>query len=391
MEQIHERQLRETAGRETILRFRMQFQAAAFAALEILGGKDVDRVYCDYQEDFVVRRTTEEGTSYHFFQVKTKERLNRQWTLLEVFALKKREKKEQVNPIEKLQAMRDSIAGKLFAHTIEFEDQCRAVTILSNVHFDDEVLEAIKEVRAGESSKKYVAEFIDKFHEAFSNGLSLTADEVDAARGKLTLESGVQYLGETLEPFTNAARHAIWKHSEIDLRPHEIDEIAHSLVDLVAVKSCARIASIKKENLDKAVSIELRDLLQVLSISTPVYETLRKGEDPAVIKTASILQRQLKAAGASETAIETASRLKVEWDVWLRTNRHIFTEIALETLWQEIETACQNWLLAGGRLANLRQLLKGMMQQDWRREFPTLNEDMLFGAVMAAMVRRGAR
>lgn len=64
MDTIHEKPLRETAGRNTISRFRMQFQAAAYAALEILSGKEVDRVYCDYHDDFVVRRTVGGAVEY---------------------------------------------------------------------------------------------------------------------------------------------------------------------------------------------------------------------------------------------------------------------------------------------------------------------------------------
>jgi hypothetical protein len=44
---FHEKPPREVVGRNTLTRFRMQFQAAAYAALEILKGKEVDRVYCD--------------------------------------------------------------------------------------------------------------------------------------------------------------------------------------------------------------------------------------------------------------------------------------------------------------------------------------------------------
>lgn len=44
MDIIHEKVPRETVGRDTMVRFRMQFQAAAFAALEILNGKEVDRI-----------------------------------------------------------------------------------------------------------------------------------------------------------------------------------------------------------------------------------------------------------------------------------------------------------------------------------------------------------
>src|SRR6185295_16849069 len=89
VDQIHATPPRETAGRETVLRFRMQFQAAAYAALEILVGGEVDRVYCDYQDDFVVRRSVAGVVEYHFFQVKTKGKANQQWDVAEVFALKK--------------------------------------------------------------------------------------------------------------------------------------------------------------------------------------------------------------------------------------------------------------------------------------------------------------
>jgi len=91
MDIIHEKAPRETVGRETTNRFRMQFQAAAFAALEILRGKEVDRVYCDYHDDFVVRRNVGGSIEYHFFQVKTKGRANQQWKIDEIFSLKKRE------------------------------------------------------------------------------------------------------------------------------------------------------------------------------------------------------------------------------------------------------------------------------------------------------------
>ncbi len=217
--QIHENPPRETAGRETILRFRMQFQAAAFAALEILSGNDVDRVYCDYHDDFVVRRTSTAGVNYHFFQVKTKAKLNKQWTLLEVFALKKT---GALDTDEKLQEIRDSIAGKLFAHTIQFGDQCREVTILSNVHFEDEVLGAIAALQVGSSTKRYVTRFLDSFEKIFSPSKTLTAEEAQAARAKFSIEAGVHHIGETLESFTNAARTAVWTHSEIDLRPQEV-------------------------------------------------------------------------------------------------------------------------------------------------------------------------
>lgn len=132
MDTIHDKAPREIIGGDTTARFRMQFQAAAYATLEILSGKEVDRVYCDYQDDFVVQRNAGGSIEYHFFQVKTKGKANQQWKVVEVFSIKKTGK---LDTEKKLAAIRDSIAGKLFVHTIMFGEQCREVTLLSNVLF----------------------------------------------------------------------------------------------------------------------------------------------------------------------------------------------------------------------------------------------------------------
>lgn len=387
MDIIHEKAPRETVGRETTNRFRMQFQAAAFAALEILRGKEVDRVYCDYHDDFVVRRNVGGSIEYHFFQVKTKGRANQQWKIDEIFSLKKR---ENLDSQEKLVAVRNSIAGKLFVHTIEFGEQCREVTVLSNVHFHDDVLEVRDGLTSGKSNRAYVTQFIEKFCEIFSPSEPLSEDELKAARSKLSFLQA-PYLGETLEPFADAARNAIWKHSEIDLHKHEVDEIANSLVNLVESKSCAPIDGLTKEKIDLITGVGLSDLLKVLSISTTVYKNLLDGGDPAAIKAASILQRQLKAAGAPESMIETASRAKVSWDVWLRTARHTFPEFDLELLLDDIDAKCKAWILSGSALGDLRKQVEEVLKSDLAKKFPPLDIDLLLGGFCASIVRRASR
>jgi len=387
MDIIHEIAPRETVGRETTNRFRMQFQAAAFAALEILSGKDVDRVYCDYHDDFVVRRNLGGSIEYHFFQVKTKGRANQQWTVGEIFSLKK---KGNLDTEEKLAAVRDSIAGKLFVHTIHFGELCRGVTVLSNVHFHDEVFEVKDHLKDGKSNRAYITQFIEKFGEIFSPGVTLSEDQLKAARSRLTFLQ-VSHMGETLEPFADAARSAIWRHSEIDLHKHEVDEIANSLVSLVESKSCAPISGLTKEKIDLITGVGLDDLLKVLSISTTVYQNLLNGGDPAAIKAASILQRQLKAAGAPDSMIEAASVAKVSWDVWLRTARHTFPEFDLELLLNDIETKCSAWVLSGSALGDLRIKIDEVLKSDLAQKFPPLDIDLLFGGFCASIVRRASR
>lgn len=387
MDIIHDKMPRETVGRETTNRFRMQFQAAAFAALEILTGKDVDRVYCDYHDDFVVRRNCGGTIDYHLFQVKTKGRPNQQWKVDEIFSLKK---KGNLDTEEKLTAVRDSIAGKLFVHTILFGEQCREVTVLSNVHFHDDVFEVKDHLKDGNSNRAYITQFIEKFGDIFSPGVPLSEEQLKAVRSRLSLLQ-VSHLGETLEPFADAARNAIWKHSEIDLQKHEADELANSLVSLVESKSCAPISGLTKEKIDLVTGVGLDDLLKVLSISTTVYQNLLSGGDPAAIKAASILQRQLKAAGAPESMIETASRAKVSWDVWLRTARHTFPEFDLELLLNDIDSKCRAWILSGSALGDLRNKIDEVLKSDLAQKFPPLDIDLLLGGFCASIVRRASR
>ena len=386
---IHDKAPRETIGRDTASRFRMQYQAAAYAALEILSGKDVDRVYCDYQDDFVVRRTSKGVVEYHFFQVKTKGgRGNQQWSVGEVFSLKK---KGKLDTEEELGPVRNSIAGKLFLHTVEYREQCREITILSNVHFDNDVYEVNADLAAGTSDKKYIQQFIAKFSEVIRPKTPLTPAELEAARKKLTLHPNVQYIGETLEAFTVAASHAIWKHSEIDLQKHEMEEIAKSLVSLVGAKSCEPIASQSKDAIDLITGVGLEDLLNVLSISTQVYNNLLAGQDSLAIKTASILQRTLEAAGASQPMIELASQEKVAWDVWVRTARHTYPDFKLNLLLEEIDSKCQDWLLAGGKTSHLDSFVITLSSTPLAKYFQTLTEDLIFGGFCAAIVRRATR
>lgn len=388
MDIIRDKVPREVVGRNTISRFRMQFQAAAYAALEILSGKEVDRVYCDYHDDFVVRRTCTGGVEYHFFQVKTKGKANQQWDIDEVFALKK---KGELDTAEKLEAIRNSIAGKLFLHTIEFGDQCREVTILSNVHFKDEVHDVVADLSAGTSSKKYIRQLIEKFADIVSPDSRLSDSQVEAARRKLSLLANVQHIGDTLEAFGIAAHNAIWRHSEIELRQDEVERIARSLVTLVEEKSCAPISGASKIDIDLATGVGLEDLLKVLSISTQVYQTLLQGGDPAAIKAASVLQRTLKEVGATESMIEAASRAKVSWDVWVRTARHTFPDLTFNILLEEIDKACKAWLLSGGALADLEDFSQKVLDSAIGRKISSLNIDLVFGAFCAAIVRRATR
>ncbi len=52
---LHEVSPRENSGRDTIARYQSQFRAAAYESLSLLEDDVLDRVYCDYQDDYIAQ------------------------------------------------------------------------------------------------------------------------------------------------------------------------------------------------------------------------------------------------------------------------------------------------------------------------------------------------
>ena len=359
----------------------MQFQAAAFAALEILEDNGVDCVYCDYHDDFVVRRTVDGRATYHFFQVKTKRKANHQWDLMEIFAYKKRGQRADKDSFGRI---RSSFAGKLLMHGIVFDEACTEVTLLSNVHFTDDVMTVVDECR-GRTPKSKCATFLA---ENFSAIFTVEPDRTTPVLSKLSLCAAVPYIADDREVFSSAARAAIYKYSEVDLSFHETNDIANSLVDLVYQKSREPLGEIQPPDLQAHIGIALDDLLRVLSISRSVYDALRGGEDPKALRTASILQRWLKAAGATDEMVEYATRSKVGWDGWVRRVRHIYTPFDMNFLLDRVDKLYVRWMLGVSDFATLHALLGELSAEPICTKFEGLSLELLLGAVCSVGVRR---
>ncbi|NUA32187.1 dsDNA nuclease domain-containing protein [Cupriavidus basilensis] len=377
----------EDVGRDTVSRFDMQFQAAAYAALQILEGEGIDCVYCDYHDDFVVRKQVDGKTTYHFFQVKTKKKLNHQWTLAEVFALKSRGQKNDAPSLKKVCA---SFGGKLLMHAVVFDDSCSEATLLSNVHFDDGVVDAVDALRC-----RLPACAASKFlSENFSAIFTLSAgddEKVPAFLSKLSLRPAVHYIGKEREAFANAARTAIYRYSEIDLDFYETERIANGLVDLAYRKSRTPLEGVVPEDIAKRVGIELDDLLEILCISRGAYDALQSGVEEKVLKQASLIQRWLKHAGARDDMIEFASRQKANWDIWLRNARHTYLPIDLSLLLDRIDKLYARWAQSGEGFPFLNTLLTELAGEEEILAFEGLDRGLLFGAVSAVVVRRSSR
>jgi len=362
----------------------MQFQAAAFAALEILEGKDVTCVYCDFHEDFVVRREKNGEVSYHFYQVKTKGKLNHQWNLLEIFSLKKKGNKWSDEELKKL---RSSFAAKLVSHAFIFKDTCGTLTLVSNVYFEDEVINFIEACASSNIKQKIAAEYISRINIIFDLDPPLSQENIQRMFAKLALQPAVGHISPDRESFINSARTAIIKYSEIDLTYYEIQELAKDLLELVYRKSKGPLKDINEKEISMRTGISRDDMLRVLSISPEAYEALLDGHDPNAIKTASILQRVLSKAKANPKMIEYASASKVEWDMWFRNARHVYKPFDLEFLLQKIDDMCSHWRRSGGSITDLRSDIAASFSDPAIKTFSDLTPELLLGAILASLVR----
>jgi len=385
---LHEVKPREQSGRDTFARYKAQTRAAAIAALAILEASGVDRVYCDYHDDFVVRSVFGGSIKYRFVQVKTKKKQNENWTLNEVFGLKSSIRNQAKQDSK---AIRDSFVGKLLCHTVNFFETCEKVVFLTNVNFEDRIEEILTDIREAKYSDPFVVEIEKRFNSCFpcSKG-ALESEQIRALMAKLVFEADVEYVKEKEESFFPFARERIHEYSEIDLSRKEIHEIALNLLLLIENRSVGVIVDFSEEDIDKKASVGIRDLLEILAISYDAYEALRLGGDEKAIKTASVIQRVLVAAGADNDEVEVCARCKTDWDVWLRANRKVVSEMNLLALMAEVEGTFKTVIQHFGdfRISKLRPHLKGLREQLASKELIfDLTDEQLLGALLAVLVR----
>ncbi|MGI0119871.1 dsDNA nuclease domain-containing protein [Zooshikella sp. RANM57] len=382
---LHEVEPRENVGRETIARYQAQFRGAAFECLSLLEDEALDRVYCDYQDDFVSRLNVDGNHVYNFFQVKTKGKLNYQWSVNDVFGIRKGAKTCEPAKIA------DSYAGKLLIHTIRFKNSCSNVVFLTNVHLNDD-LEGLRDAIQDNSDNNYYKLLLENFNDALSPEAPIENQDIIERIKKLQLKSNISYLNPHDDKFFSEAREIIYQYSEIDLQRSECEEILNSLISLVERKSFGKLLEeIGEEDLDDIAGVSLVEMLDILSISKAAYQSLRNGGDSQAIKNASIIHRLMSKAGASERMIEFVSDCKVQWDIWFRDKRHTIPEFDLNFILEEIESNAADWVKSGESLSILQsQINKVLSTLDDNDLSATLDRNLLLGAVFSFLVRGNA-
>lgn len=400
--ELHEVKPREVAGRDVIARFEAQFRAAALASLQILEGKDTDLVYCDYQDDYVTRESIGSVKKYNFVQVKTKKSKKHQWTRLELFGIPKKTPKvagdfyapggQAVSgTAEQLARLKESFAGRLLEHTHKFDDSCKSVTFLTNAFFDDDVEQIVGALEVGDVGERTVRFIADNYAATFGSVTPPPMVEVHARIRKLVLSEGHDYLDPHHQDFEARTVKAVWKFSEINLTHTEGIELVQKLLALIQKKSSKKLVyTLTAEEIDAIAGVGLDDLLSLLPISRGAYQNFLKAGDGSALKNASILQRKLGQAGAPTEVIETASRWKVEWDNWFRTNRHTY-ERDVMFLQHQLNEVYSRWVKGevsfpglSGEVDKLLNALNGGMKD-------LLTPELLVGGIMSELVRSESR
>ncbi|MCF5877048.1 dsDNA nuclease domain-containing protein [Aeromonas veronii] len=383
---LHTKKPREQSGRDSFSRYKAQIRSAGIASLSILEGNEIDRVYCDLHDDFVIRKKDEHGFSYIFYQVKTKGKQNHNWSVSDIFGLQPRAKKQ--DPLK----IRDSFVGKLLLHTVVFDCSCHAIVFQTNINNSDDVDELLADIATGTFKDKNSEYLISNFNLCFANETTeqLSTEKIKSNLSKLKFETDVQYLKIGDDNFEPIARDKIYKFSEVDLSYLESKEILIKLLDLVEKKSSGVIHDLSIDSIEKYAAISIDDLLPILSISKEAYDALLLGGDRKAIKNASIIQRTLSSAGAGDEEIEYCSRCKTNWDIWLRNNRHIISELDLQTIKSHITGLLNNAIgnKHSLKISELRQPIK-VLENELKLQglLYDLDINLILGAVFAELVK----
>jgi len=376
---------REQAGRDSFARYKAQVRSAAIASLSILDGGEVDRIYCDLHDDFVIRRNIDGKFLYIFCQVKTHGKSNHNWTINEVFGINPKTKDQSNDKIK------DSFGGKLILHTVSFGANCQAVVFQTNVNLNDSLASLIKDIKEETFSNNCVKLILERFSDCFScddNG-EISPDSAKECLKKFKTETDVIYLKDGSNYFEPVVRDTIYKYSEVELSHDEVKEMLFKLLDLVERKSSGVIKELNSESIEMFAGISIIDLLEILSISKDAYTTLVNGGDPKALKSASIIQRTLLSGGASYSQVEYCSRCKIEWDSWVRKNRHIVPEMDIQTITSKIRKLLTETMVGGTiDFESLRGPIK-QLSEDLSNDnlLHNLTDNELFGGVFSELVR----
>lgn len=380
---------REQKGRDTLLRYRMQIRAAAIASLAILENKEIDRVYCDLHDDFIVRKNTTNGIKYQFYQVKTNGKQNHNWSCFDIFGIPEKKTKPKLE-LDEHGIIKNSFIGKQLINAIKFSDACEKTIFQTNINNSEKCENIIADIKKHRFQLDATKKLIKDFNSIFSKEIPNTLQEeaIKDILCKIDFETDVQYLKNNSINFESYTTHIIYTYSEVELSVKETKEILLKLLALVDLKSSGVILEFTKESIENLSGISINELLSVLSLSSEAYQILVDGGDPNALKTTSIIQRTLSSNGATEEVIEFCSQCKIAWDKWVLDNRHIIMDFSFLLVKEKISHIVNSSKDFDGKITMSRirpKLIEAV--EALGLEGINIGEDLILGGVFSEIVR----
>lgn len=379
---------REVTGRDVIERFHFQYRKAAEASLMLLENDSYKRLFSDYFDDYVLEKVENSSSVYIFCQVKTKRDAKHQYNITEIFGVNK-DKATRPASVSK------SFAAKLFHHKISFGCSCKEFHFITNVFIDDDIESLLKDLRnnnfqedklTGKSAKIY-KKIEDPYRKAFNkldSNFKLSSYLKDLL---ITQQAGL--LDSATYPYEIAQK--IYKYSEVDITTSQMENIANNLIQLVYKKSLEAIPNdISEVELQRKTSIELSDILPLLSISESGYLEFKNNGDEHALKSASRLHKIMDLSHAPTTIHDLCFKMKVAWDNWYRTEKHTFLDSDYAYLIVECEKIIDR-LIARQlnhdslqvEIDSLTNKMKGKINYGL-----VLDKDLIFGCFLNLAIKR---
>ena len=332
----------EQVGRDTFQRYKEQAKAACLASLQILEEGEVDRVFFEWHDDYVVRKSRNQINYYSFYQVKTNKVKSKQWSVNDLFGFHSRTKATDIPS-----NLKASFIGKLLLHTLSFGENCDEIVFVTNKSIAKTTNELHEAIKNDDINNKNYKKILENFSEAF--GIDKGAPPLELVKEnlrKIKFKDEQTHLDTNNGLFEVMAYKYIIEYSEIRLDYIEAIQIIKSILDIVEDKSMGKIPieNLSPSNIDAQASVSLYDLLTKLSISEGVYKALISGGDIKALQTASTLNRILKKAGFKDSLIEQAAIYKSKWDSWYRNIRHTDYSCELDFLSEIIFNEMQDIL-----------------------------------------------
>lgn len=382
---------RERAGAQTGRKYEYQYERTARAALDLLDD-DAKHVciYCDWHDDYVIE-TGQPPTSYIFHQVKGRKSSQSPWTFSEFFGIRR---KQSASPAKRPPAVStDAIVPRMLLHYQTFGDSCAGLAFVTNSGLDVALAEFLRAIANAPDAASLSAgirialQHVAHGYETTKPPLASSEAVLFAWLRCLVVHTDQGQL-ENQDAGLLELADVVVNYSEIDLLQRQAKQIARDIVTEVRrrVAHSTTVVPASDEQLRRDKGLAVKEILNVLSLSTEAYQQLKAGQGRDSVKTLSRLQRFCQKHGMTDHIIQICE-FKALWDTWRTTERHFVSSVDFMLL----EKRAQNLLRTDLTLEKAVAEAKDIAKQFQNVTATPLTPEQVMGLIFSLAAQAEAR